>query len=332
MGRIRVTKVVPLLRHLMRDPASTVSHTKVQVKHDMRTKGGTVFDDFSPRKETSRVVVAVHGVTVEGKDDPRLQHFARCLALSGIRCVVPTLPELARLRWDVRDIGRISNMVDHVAAEGPETICLVGFSFGASYALVAAAERVRPSPIRLVLAFGAYHSLVDLYDHFRSWVTVQPTSDEEEDAWIYLNLVMAHRHRAALGLSAETAEVLALLLHRYCNEASAEEKRAFYDAKLAGSAVIGSDVEPVESAELAMLSPEGRLSALSCPIGLVHDRTDSLVPWEHSQRIFDELTAATPGLGHRLVVTSLLQHVRPTKVLELREGIEMMRLVSMLWD
>lgn len=81
-----------------------------------------------------------------------------------------------------------------------------------------------------------------------------------------------------------------------------------------------------------LLSPQGRLSAPSCPVGLAHDRTDSLVPWEHSQRIFDELSAATPGLGHRLVVTSLLQHVRPTKVLQLKEGIEMMRLVAMLWD
>lgn len=330
--RLHLTKVVPLLRRLMMNPDSTLFHPKIEAKREVRLGEDLVFDDYCSRREVRRVVVALHGVTVLGKDDPRLQHFARCLAISGIRCVVPALPGLANLQWDTADIGCISRVIDQLVSEGHDSISLVGFSFGASYALLAAAAQEPSSPIELVMAFGPYHSLVELYDYFRQWQSTTPTSEEEEDSLIYLHAVMAHRQRAVLGLSQETEQTLDTLLERYCNAATVEEKRVFFESSLTDLAVISVDAEQVDNESLAHLSPAGALGSLSCPVGLIHDRADTLVPWEHSERIFGELSAARPELGHRLLVTSLLQHVRPSNVLALREGVQMMRLISMLWD
>lgn len=107
--------------------------------------------------------IALHGVTVSGRDHPSLVRFARALAVTGKAVIVPDIPS-----WRVLHIDRAAArpvisasagaLVDHPAV-APGGFGLSGFSFGATHALIAAAHPELRDTIRSVTAFGGYADL-----------------------------------------------------------------------------------------------------------------------------------------------------------------------------
>jgi hypothetical protein len=71
---------------------------------------GIPCDWYEPSRAGGPVVVALHGLTLNGKEDPRLRAFAGALASVGATCVVPTLPALASARWDGGDVTAVARV------------------------------------------------------------------------------------------------------------------------------------------------------------------------------------------------------------------------------
>jgi acetyl esterase/lipase len=251
-------------------------------------------------------VVALHGVTVNGKDDHRLRAFAAALAASGTTCAVPTLPALVGLRWETSDVEAIERVVEAAASAAGGPIALVGFSHGASLGLLAAARPATSGKVSYVLGFGAYHALDAVFARIRA-LTLPDRADERNDV-VYTRLVEARRRAGALGLPDDVCAAADDLLRRYCDAATDEEKLRFFDAHLK-SLAIEQNVDPAADATFPALSPAGKLAGIACPVGLVHDPDDLLVPVSDAEAILAELRRVAPGHAHRLLATRLLRHV-----------------------
>ncbi len=104
--------------------------------------------------------VVLHGITVPGRAHPALIRFARALAASGAPVLVPDIPAWREL-WiapvEAQEIIRTSTryLAAHPGVQ-PGGVGLIGFSFGATQALIAAGDPTLQDSIRAVLGFGAY--------------------------------------------------------------------------------------------------------------------------------------------------------------------------------
>jgi hypothetical protein len=315
-----LARLVALISRIARPASAAASDPRVVEQLDLRT-ADIDYDRYDPHGEPRAIVVVLHGVVLAGRRDPRLVHFGRSLARSGVTCLVPTLPGLARCRWEVRDLDAIASVVNTVDAG--RRVGLIGFCYAASYALVAAARPALAPRISFVLGFGPYHSLPTAFDTYVAAKDHTPSGDKEWDNWIYLHLVMAHQHLPEGEVRAAACE----LLDRYCLRSSSEEKRAFFDRHLRHAGLLDATDRARDEATLEALSPAGKLGPLQATVSLLHDPRDTIVPAFHSERIFAELQALPGAERHRLLVTTLLSHAELSNLL--RPG-ELLRFCSAL--
>jgi hypothetical protein len=309
-----VASLSRLFAHLGAAPSGP--HRDVVEDRDRVTPEGAAYDAYAPRGPCRGAVVAVHGVTVNGPRDERLVHFARCLARSRVSCAVPRLPGLIGCRLDADDLDVLASVTRAAAATAGGRAGLIGFSFGASYCLVAAA-RADVAPIgRFVLAFGAYHSLGDLWANHASARFAEPRTEVEWDDAVYLRLVLAAGNRDLVSLPADAWREVDGLLRRYCHEATPAEKRDVFERHLRDLDLLPLATRRHDTA-FAALSPAGRLGGLRCGVSLVHDPHDPTVPVAHAHAIFAELGHGAGGGRHRLLVTPLLAHVTLASALRL---------------
>jgi pimeloyl-ACP methyl ester carboxylesterase len=306
-----------LLARLSMPAKQTPSNVREQ--RDASTPSGAVVDLYEPRGRTRGAVVAIHGVTVNGGKDERLVHFARSLAAVGVACAVPTLPRLAACQWEPSDVDVLGEVFDLLENRTNRRPGLIGFSHGASYALVLASRDEYRERARFVLAFGPYLDLNEVLRDYTKQEAPDPADAEAVDNWIYLHFVLALGIGERAGLSGEVASALATMMGRYCHEATAAEKQAFFQ----------KSIEPLDMLKvaqrlhapdvLAAVSPSGKLDRVLCPVSLVHDVHDGVVPPAHSRRIHEELQRRGSDRKQTLLLTRLLSHVALRDALRLGE-------------
>jgi pimeloyl-ACP methyl ester carboxylesterase len=291
-----------------------------------RPVGGVACDWYEPRGRPRAVVVALHGVTVQGKEDRRLQGFARALAASGTRCAVPTLPALASLRWEPSDLDAIGDVVAAATADGSGPAAIVGFSHGASLGLLAAARAGASGRVGYVLGFAACHSLPAFFRRVRETDPAPGAPGLVDLAYAWL--IEARRRADGLGLDGSWRAAADDLLARWCDAASDAEKVAFFEARL--RALPLRAVDPAADATLAALSPAGNLAGLACPVALVHAPDDPLALPGEAEALLAEVRRAAPAQDHDLLVTRLVAHVVAARLPRPGEALRMLSLLAPL--
>lgn len=214
-----------------------------------------------PRRPAPPVLLAA-GITPEGVGDPRLMRLAGALARSPRSVFAPELG-LARRRLEPGDVGRIAGAIRalhaHPATLGPVTV--VGFSFGGSFALVAAAdERVAPLVGR-VASFGAYAHLENLIRDVRI-----------EDR----GLLREHLD-AATGREGDGA-------------LTPDERRAIEAVLVEGSPV--SSLPDGLRARFDALSPIVVAHRVRAPVALAHAEADPVIGVDEMRRLADAIPRA----------------------------------------
>ena len=280
---------------------------------------GTVLDYYEPEETVRGAVVAVHGVTVNGRRDDRLIHFARSLASVGVACAVPTLSRLAACQWHPSDVDSLGGVVDALSERAERRPGLIGFSHGASYALVLASRPSHAQRIRFVLGFGPYFALDELLEDYAA--TRRPSDDDTTalEDWLYLHFALAHGIGAPSSLTAEVRRELAQLLHKYCHDSNLQEKKRFFEEHIARIDILKTALKVRDLDMLRAVSPAGKLEDVRCPVSLVHDVHDTMVPPQQSRLIFDALQKRRGNARQTLLVTNLLSHVALRDALRLGE-------------
>ena len=303
-------RILGLLRRLGQEHGP---HPKVVEQPDLSTPEGLQYDLYLPRrKKPVGTMVALQGVTVHGRKEPRLVHFARCLARSGVCCAVPTLEGMSCCCWMEQDVTQLEGLVPRLAREMSHKVGLIGFSYGASFGLTAAAHPEVAPHVRFVLAFGPYHGLGDLLRWYAEDEANEPSNEKELDDRIYLHMVLAFmRHHHHTRLDKQLHDDLRALMLRFCHHATPEEKLRFYQQRLLPLELVPGELSYLQqNVRLDRFSPAGKLDGLPFSVSVIHDREDTMVTPDHSERIHAELHAGrVAGVAHRLLVTGLLDHV-----------------------
>jgi pimeloyl-ACP methyl ester carboxylesterase len=270
------------------------------------TLGGVVGDLYSPGVQAPPVLF-LPGAAPRGRADARVAQAATAVAASDRLVFVPELTLYDR-RLDEDDLDRIVGstlaLVDHDEASGPAVI--LGFSFGGSLGLVAAADPRLDGHLAQVASFGAYADLVGLIQAATTRISVvggermtwEPDPMAEEivvDAAVDL---VPRRQRTALRRALEGER------HpdRLADEARAVHDLVVNDDPLR-TPTLARRVAPEVRERLARFSPATVIDDVVAPVVLMHATDDPAVPFAELRRF----QRVAPDA--RVVVVSLFDHV-----------------------
>ena len=238
-------------------------------------------------------LVLVHGLSSQGKDDPRLRQAALLLAREGWAVAVPTVEGLTVLRLRPDDGQIVVAAVRALEEAGHRPVAILGVSLGSGPALLAAADPSIASSVSAVLAIGGYASAVELLRY---------------------TLTGTFRFDGVSGRRPVNEPAIAQFVRANAELMDAAGQRLVDNR----DPLIVDDLVaqlPVETRRLlAALSPDGAVGRLRAPLFLIHGRDDPAVPFTESLRL--EQAAREAGRQVRVVTVGSLAHVEP----ELRAG------------
>ena len=252
-------------------------------------------------------IVLVPGAAPRGKDDPRAVRLAHALARARRVVFVPAL-ELAERRFVRDDLERIKTATAALASGGHATgrVSLLGFSYGGSFSLIAAADPRLADVIEQVAVFGAYFDLVGVIQAVTTGVSL---ADDRTVRWVGHPRAEEVMHEVAVRLA--PAQARAQLRSALSGASSSSELTA--EAGALYELLKNDDPRrtiplaerlPEDTRELLRLfSPSSVASDIQAPVIAMHSRDDPVVPYGELLRLQAALT------GARCVSVSLFSHV-----------------------
>lgn len=235
---------------------------------------------------SSRGIVLVPGAAERGRNDPRVIRLARAFARARRTVFVPEL-ELYSRRLVSADLDRLVMAIHGLGARVGRPVTVVGFSYGGSYALVAAADpRVRGG-IDRVAVFGAYFDLVGVVQALTTGVSLiggrslpWPSADRAR--------AMVPQIAAALAPPGEAATIRAALDGRLDPSELHGEGRSVFELlanrEPGKTALLAEQVAPHVRDLLRRLSPASVASAIRIPVFAMHALEDPAVPYGEALR------------------------------------------------
>lgn len=355
--------IARFIRQYYRSGPGRVEETEATYERDGETVPATV---YRPSRRRGRLPgwVVLHGLTYQGRDHTSLIRFARAVAASGSVVFVPDIPEWRRLdvapAVTARTIRAAILTLDERGDVARGRTGLLGFSFGATQALVASVDPSLEGHLAAIAAWGGYYDVHRLFRFGILGTHDLEGRSYELDPDPYGRWIMGANYLTGIpGL--EDHGAVAEALHRLAEEAGrtgvgawediydpfkaelraelAPEHHAVFDQFAPPAGTPPWDVEDARrlSRDLAdaalradpLLDPQPLLPRVPVPVLLAHGRDDRLVPFTEMFRLAaglpaDRLRSAT--------VTSLFSHsggAAPQLGIlgAAREGIRFLRLL-----
>jgi len=266
-------------------------------------------------------VVLVHGVHYKGIDEPRLERFARAIAGAGVAVMTPLVAELADYRVDPHSVETVGAAIESLRKElGHERVGLMGTSFGGGIALLAAADPRFAAHVSFVVAVGAHDDLGRVSRFFLDDAIARPDGTTQQlRAHGYGALVLVHAH-ADHFFAAEDLAGARLALREWLHENRSVARAHAASLSPAGraklEALFGDGLGALRdeirreldanAAEMARVSPHGRLGALRANVYLLHGADDSVIPSTETLWLAHDVP---PARLRRVLVSSAIQHV-----------------------
>jgi pimeloyl-ACP methyl ester carboxylesterase len=252
-------------------------------------------------------IVLVPGAEPEGIDDPRLVRVAEAFARAGRLVVVPQL-ELRHQVFVWSDVRRIERVALALRpADGGSKVGLVGFSYGGSFALLAAEQPALAPALAFVAVFGSYGDLAAVVQGVTTGAT---TFGGRIVPWFAAPEAEGILTRAAIALSPPSDRVaLAHALAGHDPSGLSPDARSVYDLLTDTDArrtrALVARLPGALRAALRRYSPLAGISRLRARLFILQALHDPATPPTEALR----LHAAVPG--SRLEMLRTFQHVEP---------------------
>jgi len=308
--------------------------------------------------------VVLHGLTATGRFHPALVRFVRAVAAAGNVVMVPEIPEWRDLhvapavtRETIRSAVRELHDRPDLDAD---RIGLFAFSFGATQAVIAAADPSVQSLVSGIAAWGGYADVHRLFvfgmcgEHELDGTTWRIRHDPY-GAWVmagnYLTAIPGHEGDRAVAsalheLALEAGRVRAYAWLPVYDPFKLELRKRLTPAQRDLFDLIAplSDRPPADTARLhaiahqladavirvdPLIDPAPFLDAVAIPIVFAHGRDDRLVPFSETLRLARSIP---PEYRVDCTITGLFDHSgRPNPDLgptgKLRESLRFLRLL-----
>ena len=284
--------------------------------------------------------VVLHGLTVPGRHHLAMTRFVRSLAATGAAVLVPDVPAWRELRLDVDAARTTLADASRWLAARPEVrpggVGTIGFSFGATQALMAMADPAVQRDVRAVVGFGGYCDLQRmlrcLFTGEHEWGGERFQLDPDPyGRWIivgnYLTLIDGYEGmeavaRGALELAVEAGRVGAWAWEPVYDPTKARfraglspAERELWDVIAPPSGTPPADMAPARAIGEAFsaaalekdpgLDPRARLPHVRGRVVLSHGRADRLIPYTETLRLRELLP---PSARPAVTITGLFAH------------------------
>ena len=284
--------------------------------------------------------VVLHGLTRPGRHHPSLVRFGRAVASTGSRVLIPEIPEWVELDFaPERAQAVIRGAVERLVAD-PDTrgksVTLVGFSFGAPQALLAASDPSFSRNLRAVVGWGGfadltrtsyfqltgehewegrtYHQPPDPYGRWIVGANCLPLLTETRDAKAVAQALRALAVEAGdRQIDARDASLDGL--KRQLRMGLPQRARSLFDL-FAPPTHRNPDPEearrmverivPAVKQAMPLMDPLRMIEGIRVPVRLLHSRSDHLIPFTETLRTAHALDRRAPLLEAN--VTGLFQH------------------------
>jgi hypothetical protein len=334
---MQMLRVARFLHSFIRDTNRRVIEDEVSVPVAGSEVAATLFR--RPGSAPRPGWLVLHGITVPGRHHAMLRRFARSLARAGGVVLIPEITPWKNLRMDPETADATLAAAAHALSTrddvSPGGISLVGFSFGATQALITAAHDQGVGEIRSVVGFGGYCDLRKTiafmmtgeheWKGTRGWLDPDPYG-----RWIvaanYLQSTPGYGDMGAVAaaagvMAAEAGRVGAYAadpqfdtLKQQLREDLSLTERALWDL-LAPLTGVRPPLEPARELAAALsdtalqthpnLDPQVILPTLGKRLVLAHGRADHLVPFTETLRTRSLLPADAPVDSY---ITRLFAH------------------------
>jgi pimeloyl-ACP methyl ester carboxylesterase len=249
-------------------------------------------------------IVVLPGIHHLGIYDPRFVNFSHALAASGFAVLTPVLASLADYHVDAASlptIGASPAWLERRLGTGPVTVIALSFSGG--LALLAACDPQVAPHMRALVLFGGYENLERVSRFLATGqeefpdgrVIPAPAHDYGASVFVYAHLPQFFD---AQDISA-AHEALKYWLWEEPENAQTWVDKLSPPARKLLDALISRRIDLVrpqllaaihaDAAELASLSPDGKLRNLRVPVFILHGATDTVIPPAESRWLEKEL-------------------------------------------
>jgi len=265
-------------------------------------------------------LIVLHGVHHLGIDEPRLEAFARAISNCGVQVLTPELPDIKDYHVGASSVRTIGESAKWFAAQTGGPVGVVGLSFSGGLALVAASQPEYTPAFRFVFAVGAQDSMQRVTEYYRTGRDPRPNGSVEElKPHEYGPLVLEYEYVEDFVTPADVPAIRTVLrAHLY--EDKAAEKSSMQTltpaqrAEALGLMDTASDKtqallaasDEKHAAELAGLSPHGRLETLTVPVYLLHGEADNIIPSAETLWMETELPRSTLKAA---LVSPVISHI-----------------------
>lgn len=284
-------------------------------------------DLYLPAGKPRAAMVLVPGAAALGRDEPRLQAFARSFARAGFAVLVPELPEVRQLVLSRRDADRVAAALRELARRLPDApLGVAAISYAVAPALIAAIEDDLASRVAFVVGIGGYrdaHAVI----RFVTTGAFRPLGDAREfriepNAYGRWAILRANAGRLDDPADARLLEQIALQRWRDRDADISREAALLGPQGRAVLALVDNRDPDAVAGLIAGLPGRVRheidglnlalydLSRLRGHMILVHGRTDPMVPYSESQ----DLAAASSRARVSLFLIDEIGHVEFTAV------------------
>jgi hypothetical protein len=245
---------------------------------------------FGPAAPRARPgLILAMGVKTSERDRPVLLGFARTMARLGFVVLWPRLQALDEGVSTAEEPETFVAGIRYLESRGlvaSGRTSLLGFSIGASTALVAAADPAVADRVRTVIFFGGYY---DILAYLLSLATGTVMLDGQPSTW--------RPHEDAVGQARLVLEAK-----------GAEHVLRIFDAATRQEAEsLLRSAPAAELADLRRLSPSEHLDAVAARLFILHDRGDPFVPYVESLKLRRALPDARV---QAFLLTDLFEHAQ----------------------
>lgn len=335
---IPTLRTARFLRAYLRGGAGPFREEEVAVPIGGEAREATLY--LPTRRGPAPGWVVLHGLTVPGRHHKAMTRFVRSLAATGAAVLVPDVPAWRELRLDVDAARTTLADASHWLARRPEIkpggVATVGFSFGATQALMAMADPAVQRDVRAVVGFGGYCDLQRmlrcLFTGEHEWQGQRYQLDPDPyGRWIivgnYLTLIEGYEGmgavaRGALELAVEAGRVGAWAWEPVYDPTKSRIRAGLSPAEQTVWDVIAppSGSPPADPALALALSdafcaaalekdpgldPRPHLPRVRGRVVLSHGREDRLIPFTETLRLRELLP---PAAKPSVTITGLFAH------------------------
>lgn len=271
-------------------------HEKVTLDSSNGKIVGDLFIPVSSDKKPALIVAM--GVKTAPKDKPLLIKFSETLASLGYVVFWPRLEVLDRgesLPEEPETFIESFEYVKSLESVDPERISYVGFSAGSSTAFVASTDSQIADEIHGLVFFGGHF---DIFEYLLALATKTIKMDESVIPWDP-DLDATNHAKGLLEVK------------------GADKVLKIFEAKEASEAATLLNLAPEdEILGLKRYSPREKLKQFKARLFILHDKSDTLVPYVESVKLYQALAKDQLGAYH---ISDLFDHVQPNRPINIGE-------------